>query len=88
MDFMSLFHLFRFNPMSLEHDDEFLLIGLVLGLAVYNGVLLDFPLPMALYKKLIGVDVGLRDLEDFQPTVGRSLKQLLQVWARNSAWVS
>ena len=70
--------------MSLVHDDEFLLIGLVLGLAVYNGVLLDFPLPMALYKKLIGVDVGLRDLEEMQPTVGRSLRQLLQVWINGS----
>eukprot|EP00803_Ostreobium_quekettii_P007034 evm.model.scf_2582.1 EVM.evm.TU.scf_2582.1 scf_2582:2859-15247(+) len=67
-----------FNPMSLEHEDEFLLIGLVVGLAVYNGVLLDFPLPMALYKKLIGMDVGLREMEEMQPTVGKSLKQLLQ----------
>ncbi|CAD7697676.1 unnamed protein product [Ostreobium quekettii] len=67
-----------FNPVSLEHEDEFLLIGLVVGLAVYNGVLLDFPLPMALYKKLIGMDVGLRELEEMQPTVGKSLRQLLQ----------
>lgn len=65
--------------MSLEHEDEFFLIGLVLGLAVYNGVLLDFPLPMVLYKKLIGHDVGLRNLCEMQPTVGKSLQQLLQV---------
>lgn len=59
-------------------EDEFFLIGLVLGLAVYNGVLLDFPLPLVLYKKLLNQEVTLRDLEEMQPTVGRSLRQLLQ----------
>lgn len=50
----------------------------VLGLAIYNGVLLDFPLPLALYRKILGQEVKLRDLEDMQPTLGRSLRQLLQ----------
>ena len=43
----------------------------VLGLAIYNGVLLDFPLPLALYRKILGQDLKLRDLEDMQPTLGR-----------------
>jgi hypothetical protein len=55
-----------------------MLLGLILGLAVYNRVLLDFPLPLALYKKLLGQPVGLRDLEEMEPTSGRSLRQLLQ----------
>lgn len=55
-----------------------MLLGLVLGLAIYNRVLLDFPLPIALYKMLLGQRVGLRDLEEMQPMLGRSLKQLLQ----------
>ncbi len=74
-----------FNPTTLEADAEFMLVGLVLGLAIYNGVLLDFPLPLALYKKILGQEVKLRDLEDMQPTLGRSLKQLLQyegAWRR------
>jgi hypothetical protein len=75
--------LFRFEPSSLEEPDQYMLLGLILGLAVYNRVLLDFPLPLALYKKLLGQPVGLRDLEDMQPTFGRSLRQLLQVSARN-----
>ncbi len=66
-----------FNPCTLEAEAEFLLVGLVLGLAIYNGVILDFPLPLALYKRLLGLSVTLRDLEDMQPTLGRSLKQLL-----------
>jgi ubiquitin-protein ligase E3 A len=60
-----------FNPTTLEADAEFLLLGLVLGLAIYNGVLLDFPLPLALYRKILGQEVKLRDLEDMQPTLGR-----------------
>ncbi|GAB4814343.1 hypothetical protein N2152v2_001389 [Parachlorella kessleri] len=67
-----------FNPTSLESETEFLLLGLVVGLAIYNGVLLDFPLPLALYRKILGQDLKLRDLEDMQPMLGRSLRQLLQ----------
>jgi hypothetical protein len=66
-----------FNASTLEAEDEFMLIGLVLGLAIYNGVLLDFPLPIALYRKLLGQQAGLRDLCDMDPTLGRSLNQLL-----------
>ena len=72
----------RFDAGSLEAEDQYLLLGLVLGLAVYNRVLLDFPLPLALYKKLLGLPVGLRELEDMQPTFGRSLRQLIQVCRR------
>ncbi len=54
-----------------------MLVGLVLGLAIYNSVLLDFPLPIALYKKLLGQALTLRDLEDMEPTLGKSLRQLL-----------
>ncbi len=60
-----------FNPTTLEAEAEFLLLGLVLGLAIYNGVLLDFPLPLSLYRKILGQEVKLRDLEDMQPMLGR-----------------
>ena len=36
-----------FNAARIDADDEFMLMGLVLGLAIYNAVLLDFPLPQA-----------------------------------------
>jgi HECT-domain (ubiquitin-transferase) len=61
----------------LEDDSEFLLMGLVLGLAVYNSVLLDFPLPLALYRKLLGQSCTLRDLQDMEPQLGKSLSLLL-----------
>ena len=50
----------------------------MLGLAIYNAVLLDFPLPLALYRKLIGQSCTLRDLQDMEPTLGKSLTALLQ----------
>lgn len=40
-------------------------------------MLLDFPLPLALYKKVARQPLTLRDLEGFDPTLGRSLRQLL-----------
>ena len=61
----------------MEAEDEFMLVGLVLGLAIYNAVLLDFPLPLVLYRKLLGQASSLRDLEDMDPTLGKSLRALL-----------
>ena len=67
-----------FDPGTYESDDAFFLLGLTVGLAVYNGVLLDLPLPLALYRKILGMDVKLRDLKDIEPTLGRSLEQILE----------
>lgn len=66
-----------FNPDSLETDTEFMLIGIIVSLAIYNSVLLDLPLPLAVYKKLLGLPAGLPDLETMQPRLARSLRQLL-----------
>lgn len=56
---------------------DFRLLGVVLGLAIYNNVLLDFPLPIALYRKICGHEVGLADLEGFQPTIGKCVAALM-----------
>ena len=56
------------------------LFGSLLGLAIYNQVILDVKFPPALYKKLMGCEsseLGLSDLMDFQPTLARGLIQLL-----------
>lgn len=79
---------YRFNACSLEGEEQFMLMGLVLGLAIYNRVLLDFPLPLPLYKKLLSQPVGLRDLEEMQPMLGRSLRQLLHYDGASSVEVS
>jgi hypothetical protein len=36
-------------------QDEFELVGIVLGLACYNGVIIDAHLPLPAYKKLMGL---------------------------------
>ena len=66
----------RFNPLSLESSLEFELIGIVLGLALYNSIILDVRFPFAVYKKLLGVPVGWRDLEQYNPALARGLKRL------------
>ena len=67
-----------FDPGTFESDDAFFLLGLVVGMAIYNGVLLDLPLPLALYRKILGLEIKLRELKEMQPTLGRSLEQILQ----------
>jgi HECT-domain (ubiquitin-transferase) len=47
-------------------------------------VLLDFPLPLALYKKVARQPLTLRDLEGLDPTLGRSLRQLLDYNGRTA----
>ena len=56
-----------FNPASLETSDQYYLVGVVIGLAIYNSTILDIHLPLACYKKLFGMHVGLEDLKVFQP---------------------
>lgn len=69
--------MFWFNPASLESKEVYMLVGLIIGIAVYNRVILDVHFPSALYKKLLGVPVGLPELKELDPTVGKSLESLL-----------
>ena len=62
---------FWFNPTSFENDSQFTLIGIVLGLAIYNSVILDIQFPMVVYRKLMGKLGTFEDLRDSHP-VSRS----------------
>lgn len=53
-----------FNLKSFETDGQFFLIGLVLGLAIYNNVILDVHFPMVVYRKLFGKRGTFEDLKD------------------------
>jgi len=68
---------FWFNRSSLENEREFELIGILLGVAIYNGVILDLRFPHVVYKKLMGQEVGLPDLKRAFPAMGSNLQQLL-----------
>ncbi|GLE00692.1 hypothetical protein PINS_up009480 [Pythium insidiosum] len=66
-----------FNSDSLEATMEFELIGILLGLAIYNAVILDVSFPHIVYKKLMGCRLGLDDIETAMPALGKGLRQLL-----------
>ncbi|PVD34356.1 hypothetical protein C0Q70_05627 [Pomacea canaliculata] len=68
---------FWFNHMSFENEGQFTLIGIVLGLAIYNSCILDIHLPMVVYRKLLGKKGVFQDLFDVDPTLASSLQQML-----------
>ena len=65
------------NGASLESDREFEMVGILIGLAIYNGVILNVHFPMTLYKKLLGECLSLSDLKETFPTLGKGLQQML-----------
>ncbi|TNN55021.1 putative E3 ubiquitin-protein ligase HERC6 [Liparis tanakae] len=60
-----------------ESKTNFFLLGVLCGLALYNRSLIHFPFPLALFKKLLGVEPTLDDLEEFSPVVGKRLQCIL-----------
>ncbi|KAF9586084.1 putative E3 ubiquitin-protein ligase HTD2 [Lunasporangiospora selenospora] len=68
--------------------DEYNMVGRLIGLAIYNGIILDIHFPQVLYKKLViaGESHGdirvqdeqwdLEDLRELDPTLARGLTQL------------
>lgn len=66
-----------FNPISFETDGQFSLIGLVLGLAIYNNIILDVHFPMVVYRKLFGKKGTFEDLKDSHSVLAASLQDLL-----------
>ncbi|KAK7079242.1 putative E3 ubiquitin-protein ligase herc4, partial [Halocaridina rubra] len=67
-----------FKEGSLEQASEYSLIGIVCGLAIYNFTIINLPFPLVLYKKLLGDSIVLDDLADLDPSLTRSLHQLLE----------
>ncbi len=82
-----------FNPYCFETSDQFFLVGVVLGLAIYNSTILDVALPPFAFKKLLAsaptanvpvtsahrphLGHTLEDLAEFRPTLAHGLRQLL-----------
>ena len=64
-----------FNPNCNWNDEGYYLVGILVGLAVYNSVLLDVHFPQAIYRKLLGESLGFEDLVDVE--VKNGLRQLL-----------
>lgn len=66
-----------FNSTSFENEAQFTLIGIVLGLAIYNNIILAVNFPMVVYRKLMGMKGSFIDLRDWNPVLYNSLKSIL-----------
>jgi E3 ubiquitin-protein ligase HECTD2 len=87
-------HVCYFNPSSFETSDQFFLVGVVLGLAIYNSTILDVALPSFAFRKLLAagpiavpgapsyakptMTYSLDDLAELRPVLANGLKQLLE----------
>lgn len=67
-----------FNATSFENEAQFTLIGIVLGLAIYNNIILAVNFPMVVYRKLMGCHGSFADLADWSPELHRSLSAVLE----------
>ncbi|KAJ3321208.1 hypothetical protein HDV06_004551 [Boothiomyces sp. JEL0866] len=65
------------NRNSLESSLQFELVGIVIGLALYNGVMVRVSFPKLMYKKLVKEEVTLEDVKEAFPALGKGLQQLL-----------
>ncbi|KAI0972991.1 hypothetical protein F4678DRAFT_34551 [Xylaria arbuscula] len=82
-----------FNPHTFETSDQYFLVGVVLGLAIYNSTILDVAFPPFAFRKLLAaapspaagtaghsrpsMNYTLDDLAEFRPALARGLRQLL-----------
>jgi ubiquitin-protein ligase E3 A len=67
-----------FSPSCLESPSHLELFGVIIGLAVHNGVFLDVGFPLVVYKKLLNRPLTLQDLAETDPPVGQSMAKLLE----------
>ncbi|KAK6851308.1 hypothetical protein PG987_000942 [Apiospora arundinis] len=68
-----------FQPGSLQPDWKFELIGLLISLALHNGLTLPITFPKALYKRLLGEPVTeLHHIADGWPDLASGLTTLLE----------
>lgn len=70
---------FWFNKDTLDNDSEFELIGIIIGLAIYNGVILNLRFPLVVYMKMMGIPVySLEHLSCVDQALAKGLKSLLE----------
>jgi hypothetical protein len=67
-----------FNGNTFESNIKFELIGMLMGIAIYNQNILDLHLPMACYKKLLDIQPTVKDLYELQPKVAASLDYIIK----------
>lgn len=69
---------FWFNGNTFEPNIKFELMGILTGIAIYNSVILDIHMPLAIYKKLLNIQPDITDLYELMPSVAKSMKYILE----------
>ncbi|KAJ0041685.1 hypothetical protein NL108_008462, partial [Boleophthalmus pectinirostris] len=70
------------SKISEKKKEQFFLFGKLCGLALYNQSIIHLPFPLALFKKLLGVEPCLDDLTELSPNVGKYVKQHCSTYIR------
>ncbi|KAI1083973.1 hypothetical protein F5B20DRAFT_361105 [Whalleya microplaca] len=71
------FHPNKLSGINDEHLMFFKFIGRVIGKALYEGRLLDCYFSRAVYKRILGKPVSVKDMESFDPDYYKSLSWML-----------
>ncbi|XP_035672517.1 probable E3 ubiquitin-protein ligase HECTD2 [Branchiostoma floridae] len=86
-------HCYWFSSIKVDNYSEFHLVGVLMGLAVYNSIILDMRFPPCCYKKLLSpavvpygnprarvglVSLTVDDLQQTMPDLAHGLKELLE----------
>jgi E3 ubiquitin-protein ligase HUWE1 len=72
------FHPNNLSGVNEEHLLFFKFIGRIIGKALYEGRLLDCYFSRAVYKRILGQSVSVKDMESFNPTYYKSLVWMLE----------
>ncbi|KAK4166134.1 E3 ubiquitin-protein ligase TOM1-like protein [Cladorrhinum sp. PSN259] len=72
------FHPNKLSSINEEHLMFFKFIGRVIGKALYEGRLLDCYFSRAVYKRILGKPVSVKDMESFDPDYYKSLVWMLE----------
>lgn len=71
-------HLTWLDPGSLEPLFRYELVGILIGLALYNNITLPISLPVVFYKKLLGARTTYDDLDENWPDLHKGIRDLLE----------
>lgn len=65
-----------FHVIPVNDLEVYYLFGAVLGLAIYNSTILELSFPLALYKIMLGMPIGLSDYSEIFPVAAKNLLKL------------
>jgi len=69
--------LFWFNDSTFEDSQTFELIGMIIGLAIYNNIILDIRFPNLIFKKLMNKALDFEDFRNFDNELAQGFEQML-----------